>query len=215
MSIRVMLVDDHRMVRESLQGALAEEPDLTVMAGAGSAAEALALLEHALPDVLVLDIALGDINGIEVARQVAKRYPEVRVLALSGYAERIFVEEMLKAGAFGYVVKSSGVAGLAAAIRAVAQGQRFLSPEAATSVLGHLGQAVALAAPPVTVLTRREQEVLRLIAEGRRCAQIADELAISPMTVEVHRRNLKRKLGLNSTADLTRYALREGVCSAG
>jgi DNA-binding NarL/FixJ family response regulator len=149
-------------------------------------AEAMSALAQGLPDVLVVDIALADINGIQLARQVVQAYPPVRILALTGYADRVFVEEMLKAGALGYVVKSAGVPGLIEAIHAVARGQRFLSPEAAAAMLRHLGQAN----PPVTVLTPREQEVLRRIARGGRSGDIAAELCISMRhPVTRHRRD--------------------------
>ena len=213
MSIRVLLADDHHMFRELLQGPLAAEPDIDVVAGTSSGVETLVTVGRVLPDVLVLDIAFPDMNGIEVARQVAQRYPSVRVVALTGYADKVFVEQMLKAGALGYVVKSSGVAGLVSAIRAAATGHSFLSKEVASALLCRSDQGTEPIAPPVTILGRREQEVLRLLADGRRSSEIAAELLITTATVDVHRRNIKRKLGLNSTAELTRYASREGLAS--
>ncbi len=211
MNIRVMIADDHLMLREALEKSLAKEPDIESIAGASTGAETLARLGRELPDVLVLDIALPDMSGIEVARQVSERYPSVNIMALTGYADKVFVEEMLKAGALGYVVKSSGLAGLVNGIRAVAAGHGFQSSEVTAALMRRPQPGVAASAPPVSILSPREQEVLGLIAAGKRSAEIAAELQISVGTVKVHRRNLIRKLKLNSTAELTRYALREGL----
>lgn len=211
MNIKVVLVDDHRMFREVLRAALAAEPGIEVVAEAGNGAEALQLLDSVALDVLVLDIALPDMNGIEVARQVCLRHPAVPIVALSGYADRLFIDEMIKAGARGYVLKSAGADELLAAIRLVASGQFFLSPGASNCMLrSQLGATPGLM-PPVSVLGKREQQVLRLIAAGRRSAEIAAELGIATGTVSVHRSNLKKKLALTSTAELTRYAIREGL----
>ena len=212
--IRILLADDHRMFREALRGSLSAEPDMAVVAEANTAAETLAALATLPPDVLVLDIGLPDMNGIEVARRVGRQFPQVGIVALSGYADRQFVEEMLKAGARGYVVKSAGTCELLNAIRSVARGQCFLCAEVTGFVVKGICTGSGSAAPPVTVLGRREQEVLRLLAEGRRSAGIAAELGISAATVEVHRRNIKEKLRLRTTAELTRYAIREGLASA-
>jgi len=204
MSIRVMLADDHRMFREALGSQLRAEPDIDIVAETSTGAETLALAAQVLPDVLVLDIALPDLNGIEVARQVAERHPDVRVVALSGYADRLYVQEMLKSGARAYVVKSGGLDELLSAIHAVCSGHSFLSPEV-TDLMVQGNRAAGLSnAPPLTVLTLREQEVLRLVASGRRSAEIA---------ADVHRRNIREKLRLGSTAELTRYAIREGLHS--
>jgi two-component system NarL family response regulator len=213
MTIRLMLADDHRMFREALCIPLVAEADMAVVAEASTGEETLAGVAEHLPDVLLLDIALPDIKGIEVARRVAKRFPAVRIVALSGYSDRLFVEEMLKAGALAYVLKSAGADELIMAIRAVMDGHSFLSPELTMARAGdvHLGEAVS---PPLSVLGRREREVLLLLADGRRSSGIAAELGISTATVDVHRRNIKRKLKMRTTAELTRYAVREGLCAA-
>jgi two-component system NarL family response regulator len=213
MTIRLMLADDHRMFREALRIPLAAEPDMQVVAEASNGAEALAGVAEHLPDVLLLDIALPDIKGIEVARQLGKRHPKVRIIALSGYSDRLFVEEMLKAGAGAFVLKSSGADELISAIRAVVAGHKFLSPEL-TNVMLPGPAAQAAGGPPHTVLGRRERQVLCLLADGQRSTGIAAELGIATSTVDVHRRNIKRKLKLNTTAELTRYAIREGLRSA-
>lgn len=212
--IRLVLADDHRMFREALRLPLQAEADIVVAGEAATGAAALAAVAELRPDVLVLDIALPDINGIELAREVLCLHPEVRIVALSGYSDRLFVDEMLRAGARAYVLKSSGAAELLGAIRAVMAGHSFLSPELTTRVIGQAGGRENAKTPPPSVLGPREKAVLRLLAAGRRSAEIAAELEITPATVEVHRRNIRKKLGLQSTAELTRYAVREGLSAA-
>lgn len=211
MKTRVMLADDHRMFREALRIPLGAEPDIEVVAEAGTGAETLDAVASHRPDVLVLDIALPDIKGMEVARAIGRRYDAVKIVALSGYSDRLFVEEMLKAGARAYVLKSSGADELISAIRAVSNGQRFLSPGLASVMERHDGE---MPVPPISVLGRREQQVLCLVADGHRSAEIATQLGISTATVDVHRRNIKQKLRLRTTAELTRYVVREGLRSA-
>lgn len=211
MKTRLMIVDDHRMFREALRVPLAAENDLEVVGEAGSGGEALAVAADVRPDLVLLDIALPDMSGIEVAARLLAAHPRLHLIALSGYADRLFVAEMLKAGARGYVVKSAGADELIRAIRAVVGGLVFLSPEVTGGALGQAGSGTDEVAPPVSVLGPREREVLRLLAGGMRSAAIAAELGISPATVDVHRRNIKRKLGLHTVANLTRYAVREGL----
>jgi two-component system NarL family response regulator len=212
MTLRIVLVDDHRMFREALRIPLAAEPDIDIIGEAGNGAELFAILDREVPNVLVLDIALPDMNGVDIARLALKKHPGLHIVALSGYADRMFVEEMLKAGAQGYVVKSAGAAELLRAIRAVAAGHIFLCPEITGCMVGKPATSES-SPPPLNILGRREQDVLRLLAKGQRSIEIAAELAISPATVDVHRRNIKKKLGISSIADLTRYAIREGLQS--
>lgn len=214
MKIRIMMVDDHRMLREALRVPLAAEPDLELVAEAGSGKEALELLAGAQPDVMLLDIALPDMTGIDVAREAMARFPGLHIVALSGYADKLFVDEMLKAGARAYVVKSAGTQELIFALRAVLAGHVFLSPEITGAVIGVPGRDAPSQAPPISVLGRREKDVLRLLATGMRSAEISQELGMQPATVDVHRANIKKKLGLASTAELTRYAVREGLLSS-
>ena len=214
MSINIMLVDDHLMLREALRGALNAEADLNVMAEAGNGREALEILERETPDVLVLDIALPDMTGIDVAAKALAQRPELLIVGLSGYTDKVFVDEMLKAGVRAYVVKSAGTRELISAIRAVLAGHAFLSPEIVTTALGkHHGDSTQ-APPPLSILGRREREVLKLLAKGMRSVSIGAELGIQPATVDVHRSNIKNKLGLRSIAELTRYAIREGLLSS-
>lgn len=211
MTIRVLLVDDHRLLREALRDALVREPDITVAGEAGDGRSTLELAAKLAPDVIVLDIGLPDLNGIEVAARLLEAQPDVKIVALSAYADKRFVSEMLHAGAAAYVTKSSAATELVRAIRAVAAGQSYLCPEVAGAVVSEVrGRGQRGAAER---LGRREREVLRLIAEGARSLEIAEQLHISPGTVEVHRRNIMRKLGLRTVAELTKYAIREGLIS--
>lgn len=209
--ITIVLADDHKMFREALKLSLSAVADVLLVGEAGSGAETLAVVAATRPDVLILDIALPDMNGIEVAKELKQSFPALGIVALSGYADRMFVEEMLKVGATAYVVKSAGADELVAAIRAVAVGERYMSSDAQNSVTQGLVQNDT---PPRSVLSPREQQVLRLLARGMRSTQIAQELGIAATTVEVHRRNIKEKLGLHSVVELTRYAIREGLAVA-
>lgn len=207
MAIRLAIAEDQRMVRELLSALLVREPDFEVVGEAATGTEALALAAQLRPDVLVLDIGLPDVDGIEVARTVKRSLPGVRLLALSVHGERRFVQQMLEAGADGYVVKAAALEELVQAIRVVAQGNVYLSPEITRAALR--GDA----AGEETALGARERQVLALLAEGKRSAEIAAGLHISPATVEVHRRNIMRKLGLHTIAELTKYAIRNGLTS--
>jgi DNA-binding NarL/FixJ family response regulator len=193
--IRVILADDHRMFRETLKVPLEAEPDIEIVGEARTGAETLSLLEQHKADVLVIDINLPDVSGIDVARKVRLLYPELHAVALSGYADRVYIEAMLKAGALGYVVKSAGTSELVAAIRAAAKGATYLSQDAASAMTRRVLDDNELGPPPKFSLTPREQEVLCLLAEGKRAAEIASALGISVATADVHRRNIKTKLG--------------------
>ena len=210
MIIRVALAEDQRMVREALAALLSAEPDITIVGEATTGPQALQVALEQQPDVLVLDIGLPGMDGFEVARAVRQRLPGVRVLALSGHADGPSVREMLKAGAGGYVDKSAALNELVQAIRVLMQGRPYVSPELAGDVLGD-ALGAGRGAPPSTLLSRRERQVLALIAEGKRSLQIGQALKISSATVEAHRRNIMRKLGLHTVAELTRYAVREGI----
>ena len=211
MTIRVVLVEDHRMVREALCEVLKKVPDIEIVGEAGDAREGLDQAIALAPDVIVLDIRLPDVNGIEVAARLKDAGSNAKIVALSAFADKRFVTAMLRAGASGYVTKSAAGTELVRAIRAVAAGQGYFSPDIAGALASEMrdrplaGEAVPLA--------RREREVLRLIAEGVRSPAIAEQLHVTVGTVEVHRRNIMRKLGLRTVAELTKHAIREGIIS--
>jgi len=211
MRIRVLLVEDHVMVREALSEVLKKVPDIDVVGEAGDAGEALKQAAALKPDVIVLDIRLPDVNGIEVAARLRDANTAARVVALSAFADKRFVTAMVRAGASAYVTKSAAGTELVRAIRAVAAGQGYFSPEIAGAVASELrDRPLAGEAAP---LARREREVLRLIAEGARSPAIAEQLHVSVGTIEVHRRNIMRKLGVRTVAELTKHAIREGIIS--
>jgi two-component system NarL family response regulator len=202
MAIGVAIAEDQRLVREALAALLAREQDMEMLGQAATGHEAVDLSLSVRPDVLVLDISLPGMDGVAVARTLRGKLPSLKVLALSVHAEAHFVREMMKAGAAGYLVKGAALAELMHAIRVVAANGRYLSAE----LEPHEGAAAASRA-----LSAREREVLALLAGGRRSGEIAQALGISAGTVEAHRRNIMRKLDLHSVADLTRYAVREGI----
>ncbi len=210
MPITVLLVEDHRLVREARRDTLAKEPDIQVIGEAGDANSAFERAHALKPDLVVLDIGLPDLNGIEAATKLRERAGvDPKIIALSAYADRRFVTEMLRAGASSYVTKSSAGTELVRAIRAVAAGETYICPEVAGALVSAMRDGPEKTESPR--LSRREREVLRLIAEGTRSPSIAEQLHISLGTVEVHRRNIMRKLGLRTVAELTRYAVREGL----
>jgi two-component system NarL family response regulator len=209
MNIRVLLADDHRLVREALRETLSRENDIEVVGEAGNGADTIAQVGTLKPDVLVLDIGLPDFNGIEVATRLRKAGWATCIVALSAYTDKRFVVEMLRAGASAYVTKAAAGTELLHAIRAVVGGQSYFSPDIAAGLVSEVLDSTADAKS--RRLAPREREVLRLVAEGKRSNEIAEMLHISPATVEVHRRNIMRKLGMNTVAELTRHAVREGI----
>jgi len=209
MSIRVLLVEDHRLVREALRDALEKIPDIEVVGEAGDARTALESFSTLKPDVAVIDIGLPDLNGMELTARLKDIDGGLKVVALSGYSDKRFVTEMLRSGASGYVIKASAGTELVRAINAVINGQNYVCPEAAGALTAQvLGSG---AEPNAPRLARREREVLRMISQGMRSQAIGEQLHISVSTVEVHRRNIMRKLGLHTIAELTKYAIREGI----
>ena len=211
--VRVVLADDHRMLREALRLLIAGERDIEVVGEAGCGYEAIDLVRRLAPQILVLDNGLPDMIGLDVARRLRAERSPVKIVALSEHSDRRCVQEMLRAGALGYVTKTAAGKELLRAIRAVAAGQNFLSPEAARAVICDYAPASPGAVPPPTCLGARERAVLKLIADGEHSPTIAARLGIAVGTVDVHRRNLMRKLDLHTVATLTKYAVREGLTS--
>lgn len=213
MSIKVLLADDHRIMREGLRSLIEKEPGMEVVGEVVNGRDAVRQAKKLAPDVVVMDVALPELNGIDATRQIAAEAPGVRVVALSMHITRQFVEEMLSAGAAAYLTKDCAFEELARAITSVVQGQIYLSPNAAAIVVENYRNNHAAPAHPraFSVLTPREREVLQLIAEGKNSKEIAARLHLSVKTVETHRRNIMRKLKINSVAGLTKYAIREGL----
>jgi two-component system NarL family response regulator len=211
-TLRILLVDDHAMLREGLRSILRAESDVEVVGEAADGNSAIELARTLAPDIVVMDVGMPDLNGMEATRRIRAGSPGTRVIALSTHSDRRYVLGMLEAGAAGYVVKVSAYDELRQAVRTVAGGRVYLSPQIADVVLAaHVATSPTGAAK---LLGSREREVLQLIAEGHRSPEIARRLHISAHTVETHRRNLMQKLGLHSVADLTRYAIREGITQA-
>ncbi len=211
-AIRLMLVDAHEMLREGLRALFERTREIDVVAEAGNGAAALKLAREFVPDVVVMDVALPGMSGVETTRRLFAVNPAVRVLALAAFADRRTVLQMLEAGARGYVVKSADSAALLQAIRAVAQGETHLHGEAAHAIVDSVRRGSKRSGQS-EMLGRREREVLQLLAGGKTSPEIALALHIAAGTVEVHRRNIMRKLNLHNVADLTRYAIREGLTS--
>jgi two-component system, NarL family, response regulator NreC len=215
LSIAVVLADDHPVVRQGLRAALGAAPGLAVVGEAGDGLETVRLVERLRPDVLVLDLLMPGLSGLDVLPVVRQRCPETRVVVFSMYAGEDFVLQALRHGAVAYVLKGCDPAHVVEAVRRAAAGGRYLSPGISERAFDAY-QAKAASAPsdPHDLLTPRERQVLQLAAEGHTCAEIAARLSISPRTAEMHRANALRKLGLKSQADLVRYAIRRGMLPA-
>ena len=211
-TIGILLADEHQVVREGLRSLLEEQKDFQVIAETGSGIEAVRLAENLKPDVLILDMMMPDLYGIEVARQVSKSCPGCQIVVLSMCSDEAYVVEALRSGAKAYVLKESSSADLVRAVRAVREGRRYLSPslsERAIEVYTQAAEGTAL--KPYDTLTTREREVLHMAAQGLTNAEIAKRLFIGQRTVETHRNNLMRKLRLRNQTDLIRYAIRSKI----
>lgn len=214
MSIKIVLADDHVIMREGLHSLLEKEPDMEVVADAENGRMAVQLACKLTPDVIIMDVSMPDLNGMEATRQIVTQCPGVKVLALSMHLNRQFVAKMLKAGAHGYLLKEGAFKELSAAIRVVAANQVYLSPKVASTVIAdYLRQMPDDESPVGPPLTAREREVVQLLAEGATTKQIAFRLHVSINTVETHRRQIMNKLNIRSIAELTKYAIREGLTS--
>jgi DNA-binding NarL/FixJ family response regulator len=212
MSIRIIIADDHEIVRNGLRSLIEKEPDIEVIAEADNGRTAVRIALELAPDVVIMDIGMPDMNGIEAARQIIVAMPAIKVIALSMHAEKRYVMEMLKAGASGYILKDNAYEELARAIRTALNNRTYLSPQVAEIVIGDYVQLAQTANCSVfSLLSPREREVLQLLAEGNSTAQIADHLCISVKTVETYRQHIMEKLNIRSIAELTKYAIREGL----
>jgi DNA-binding NarL/FixJ family response regulator len=212
MTIRILLVDDHKIVREGLRSILEKEPDMAVIAMGDNGRTALQLAGELRPDVAVIDIAMPEMNGIEAIRRISCENPGIRTLALSMHSARRFVVEALAAGAKGYILKDCACEELVRAIRVVAGNETYLSPKITGIIVrDYVKRLPESQASDGSLLSNREREVLQLIAEGQSTKEIAFALGVSGKTVETHRQQIMRKLNLHNVAGLTRYAIREGI----
>ena len=214
MTIRVLIADDHTIMRAGLRSLLEKEDQIEVVAEAENGRRAVQLAITHKPDVVVMDVSMPDLNGIEATSQVLESLPEAKVIALSMHSDKRFVMGMLRAGAFGYLLKDCASRELASAIVSVASNKKYLSPDIAgvvieDSLYGGRGEGETVS----SLLSAREREVLQLIAEGWSTKQIAAHLYVSVKTIETHRRQIMKKLDLHNIADLTKYAIREGLTS--
>ena len=214
MSIKILLADDHRIMRSGLRSLLDKEPDMEVVAEAENGRMTVKLARKVSPDVVIMDIAMPDLNGIEASRQILSEAPDVKVVALSMHSGEQFVAGMLGAGASGYLLKDCALMELCLAIRAVVANQSYLSPGIAGIVVETYRRELSRAEPSGSpVLTPREREVLQLVAEGSSSKKIASLLHVSVKTVEAHRHQTMNKLNLHSVAELTKYAILKGIMS--
>jgi DNA-binding NarL/FixJ family response regulator len=211
MSIRVLLVDDHKIVREGTRQLLEQSPDLSVIAESARGDDAVRLCAELLPDVVVMDVHLPGMNGIEATRAIRSQYPSVRILILSAYDDDRYVFPLLDAGASGYLLKTTSGADLADAIRAVHSGGTILAPQVSGKVINRLSQGqVYRAGNMVEGLTTREIDVLRAVAQGKSNKEIGETLSISTNTVQVHMRNIFGKLGVSDRTEAVAFAIRQG-----
>jgi two-component system response regulator NreC len=215
MSVRVILADDHAIVRHGLSKLLQQEEGMEVVAQAQDGHSTVELTRELAPDMVIMDIGMPDLNGIEATRQIVRDFPQVKVIGLSMHSGRKFVVEMLRAGASGYLLKDCALEELTTAIKTVAAGKIYLSPAITDVVVeNYVRNSVDKETSAFSLLSQREREVLQLMAEGKTTKQIARSLHISPKTVEGHRLRLMSKLNLDSVAKLTKYAIQEGLTSA-
>lgn len=208
MSIKILLVDDHTVLREGLKALLNSENDLHVVGGAGSGRDALQMVDTLKPDVVVTDISMPGLNGIETTRQLRSLHETLKIIILSMHEDQAYVSEALQAGANGYVVKHADASEVIHAIKAVMAGGAYLSPVISKDLIDdYLTQTAS--SVPAHQLTTREREVAQLIAEGQSTREISRQLTISVKTVETHRANIIRKLNAKSTADIVKYAIKK------
>ena len=215
MSIRILLADDHRIVRDGLKTLLEKQSDMEVIAEAEDGRTTVNLARKLLPDIVIMDITMPDLNGIDATRKIVSELPSSKVIALSMHSDRRFVSGSLEAGASGYLMKDCAFDELVNAIRYVMSSNRtYLSPKVADIVVkNYVNKFSKTRTPSPPTLTNREREMLQLLAEGKTTKEIASGLHVSIKTVETHRRNIMSKLNSHSVADLIKYALREGLIS--
>jgi len=210
---RVLIVDDHRIVREGLRSLLESEGKIDVVGDACNGRKCLAMAKETLPDIVIMDIAMPDMNGVEATRKLGETVKNAKVLALSMTTDRRLVHEILRAGARGFLIKDSACAELIKAIEIIQGGNPYLSPAIQGIVVGDIvnGPVSGTDASAMTLLSAREREVLQLLAEGTPVKCIAEKLGLSPKTIETHRSNIMERVGAHSISQLTKYAIQEGL----
>lgn len=212
MSIRIILCDDHRIVREGLRSLLKKERKMVVVGECVNGIEACKKARECSPDVIVMDVAMPDLNGIAAARRIQSEVPSARILALSMHSDHHFITGMLEAGASGYLLKDCAFTELITAIRTISSGGMYISPKIAGDVLSEFSNRPPPPGKHANAgLSDREEEILQLIAEGKSTKAIAKTLSLSVKTIETHRHNIMRKLKVSSVASLTKHAIREGL----
>ena len=205
--LQIVLADDHAVVRKGFRLILNQEPDMEVIAEAGTGAEAVRLALELRPDILIMDIAMPEMTGVEATRRVRENCPECQILILSMHKDPVYVRESLRAGARGYLLKESIDEDLLRAVRALSGGDGFLSPEISRTVLDDYQQTT----DPFDLLTAREREVLQLLADGKVAKEVATALDVSIYTIDAHRGRIMKKLGLRSSTELVKFAMRRGL----
>ena len=214
MKIKILLVDDHKILRDGLCSLAKGYPDMDVVGEAADGKTAIRLVQELSPDVVIMDISMPDLNGIDATRRINTDYPNVKIVALSMHYDKQFVSEIFKAGASGYLIKDSAFDELEHAIHVVMDGKTYMNPQIANLVIESLvSQSAPSNRQPFSLLTERESEVLQLISEGKSTKQVAVDLNVSAKTVESHRRQVMGKLNIRNVAELTKYAIREGLTS--
>ncbi|MCP4608674.1 MAG: response regulator transcription factor [Planctomycetes bacterium] len=212
MSISILIAEDHAIVREGLRSLIEKQPDMEIVCEAEDGREAVDRVRELLPDLVIMDITMPNLNGVEATRQIINEFPQIKVIALSIHSNRRFVADMLGAGATGYILKECLFDELVQAIQAVAAGESYLSSRITGVVVDdYVKRLATVADSPLSSLTNREREVLQLIAEGKTTKQIALDLHVSNKTIEANRRQIMEKLDVHSIAELTKYAVREGL----
>jgi two-component system response regulator NreC len=211
--IKVLVVDDHTIVRDGICVLLGLAGDIEVVGEAANGKEAIEAVSRLRPDVIVMDIAMPIMNGIEATRRIRKEFPEVKILALTQYSEKEHVYPIIEAGAKGFISKTAASSELASGVRAVYKGDSFLSPAVARVFVEdyQVGDTVRVTRDPYDELTDREREILKLLAEGYTISEIAEMLTLSPKTIDGHKTRLMSKLDIHSRTDLIKYAARKGI----
>ncbi len=216
MRIKIILADDHQIVRQGLRMLLASEPDMMVVGESDNGRDAVKLAQELAPDVILMDISMPDLNGIDATRQIVAINSKVKIIALSMHSDSLFVLNMLRSGAWGYLLKDCALEELVKAIRTVMRDKTYISPGVSDILIKDFAHTLAVEpGSAYTLLTPREREVLQLMAEGRNTLQIANTLCLSSKTVEAHRKQIMNKVGINNVAELTKYAIRQGLTSLG